>query len=238
MKKVFVFIITAISLISCQDDVQFNDPGFQVYKDDVLWRGVEIKAYRSTSTGAFRITAKAQDENIILKTSSAAVGTYNLGTSNQLNKAVHNSLIDGINIYYATEVVPGPVYKIEKPMFSGGSGYTAGLGVATTGGSGTGLMVNTTVIGGVVTDVRVVSTGTNYKAGDLVTVNGGGNNAKFKIYTVDGSNGEIKITENKEGTISGEFRFNAKNIYNNPLGVEIANFQYGTFYKIPLQIEP
>lgn len=49
-------------------------------------------------------------------------------------------------------------------------------------------------------------------------------------------NGKIVIEEydaaNK--TITGTFKFNAANILNNPLAGPIMNFQYGTFYKIPI----
>ncbi|SHF75389.1 hypothetical protein SAMN05443549_101233 [Flavobacterium fluvii] len=51
--------------------------------------------------------------------------------------------------------------------------------------------------------------------------------------------GEIVIQEydavNK--TVSGTFKFNAENIYNNPLVGPILNFQYGHFYKIPVTTE-
>lgn len=49
-------------------------------------------------------------------------------------------------------------------------------------------------------------------------------------------NGEIIIEEydavNK--TVTGTFKFNAENIFNNPLAGPILNFQYGTFYKVPV----
>ena len=48
--------------------------------------------------------------------------------------------------------------------------------------------------------------------------------------------GQIVIDEydaiNK--TVSGTFKFNAENIYNNPLAGPTMNFQYGHFYKIPV----
>jgi hypothetical protein len=51
--------------------------------------------------------------------------------------------------------------------------------------------------------------------------------------------GEIVIEEydavNK--TVTGTFKFNAENIYNNPLAGPILNFQYGHFYKIPVTTE-
>lgn len=51
--------------------------------------------------------------------------------------------------------------------------------------------------------------------------------------------GQIVIEEydavNK--TVTGTFKFNAENIYNNPLAGPILNFQYGRFYKIPVTTE-
>ena len=48
--------------------------------------------------------------------------------------------------------------------------------------------------------------------------------------------GQIVITEFDpiNMTVSGNFRFNAENIDDNPLGGEILNFQHGVFYKIPI----
>jgi hypothetical protein len=50
--------------------------------------------------------------------------------------------------------------------------------------------------------------------------------------------GEIVIKEydavNK--TVTGTFKFNAENIYNNPLAGPLLNFQYGHFYKVPVVV--
>ena len=48
--------------------------------------------------------------------------------------------------------------------------------------------------------------------------------------------GQIKITEYDDinNTVSGTFKFNAENIYNNPLAGPVLNFQQGVFYKIPI----
>ena len=58
---------------------------------------------------------------------------------------------------------------------SGGSGYTAGVGQATTSASGfgTGLTLTTTVVGGAITAATIVAAGTGYRQGDIVTVSGG-----------------------------------------------------------------
>ncbi len=49
-------------------------------------------------------------------------------------------------------------------------------------------------------------------------------------------NGEIVIEEYDavNNTVTGTFKFNAENIYNNPLAGPLLNFQYGHFYKIPV----
>lgn len=62
-------------------------------------------------------------------------------------------------------------------------------------------------------------------------------NGTITYETGDGiGEGEIVIEEydavNK--TVSGTFKFNAENIYNNPLAGPLLNFQYGRFYKVPV----
>ncbi|MDD5150906.1 MAG: DUF6252 family protein [Flavobacterium sp.] len=48
--------------------------------------------------------------------------------------------------------------------------------------------------------------------------------------------GQIVITEYDvlNNTITGTFKFNAANVYNNPLAGPNLNFQYGHFYKVPV----
>ncbi len=50
--------------------------------------------------------------------------------------------------------------------------------------------------------------------------------------------GRIVITEYDaiNNTVTGTFKFNAENIYNNPLAGPIMNFQYGHFYKVPISV--
>ena len=71
-------------------------------------------------------------------------------------------------------------------LISGGSGYTAGVGQATTpaSGLGTGLTVTTAVTGNVITSITIVAAGTGYRQGDVVTV-AGGLNGQFRINVTD-----------------------------------------------------
>ena len=234
MKRILSLFIIAVAFSSCQEDVKFNNPGFQGLKDDVFWRANDARAYVD-ATGKLRIEALTQYEIITLNTTSANVGTYVLGTTNIDNSATYSSNFNDILLEYATIAVPGPTGSVS--LVNGGTGYSSGTSVATTGGTGSGLTVNVVAnASGVVTSVAVSSRGSGYLAGDLITVAGGNVNCKFRVANVQNSNGEIKITEydNVNFTISGKFKFNAANSNGSPFGGPILNFQYGEFYKIPI----
>lgn len=234
MKRFLSLFIVAIAFSSCQEDVKFNDPGFQGLKDDVFWRANDARAYIDAS-GRFRIEALTQYETVTLNTSSTNTGTYVLGTTNTSNSATYSSNFNDIQLEYATIAVPGPTGSIT--LVDGGTGYSSGTSIATTGGTGSGLTVNTIVnASGIITSVTVSSRGSGYLAGDLVTVTGGNLNGKIRIMNVQTSNGEIQITEydNVNMTVSGKFKFNAANANGSPFGGPILNFQYGEFYKIPI----
>lgn len=238
MKKIASLIIVLILLSSCQEDVQFNNPGFQAYRDGVLFRGIDVKALKSAS-GKITLQALAQDEELSLNVSNSTVGTYFLGTTNTNNLATYSSSFNDVILEYATIVISGPVAKIATPLISGGSTYVTGTGIATTGGSGSGLTVKTTVnASGTITEIKISSPGINYISGDVITVTGGNNLAKFRVLNVEGSNGEITITENDGATISGVFKFNAIINNGNSEANELVNFQYGEFYKVPIIAVP
>lgn len=246
MKRFLSLIFIAIAISSCQEDVKFNDPGFQGLKDDVLWTANDARAYIS-STGKLSIEAYTQYEVVTLNTSSTNLATYLLGTTNVNNAASYSSSLEGFELEYATVPIAGPVYNVA--LITGGTGYTSDCALQdgnyicdsshnTTGGSGSGLTVAVVAnSAGVVTSVvRVTARGNGYLPGDVVTVTSGNVNCKLRVLSTQNSNGEIKITEydNVNMTVSGEFKFNATNTNNNPLGGPILNFQYGEFYKIPI----
>lgn len=234
MKRFLPLFIIAIAFSSCQEDVKFNNPGFQAQKDDVFWRANDARAYVS-ETGKLRIEAYTQYEIVTLNTASANAGTYVLGTTNANNSATYTSNFNDVALAYATIAVPGPVGIIG--LTAGGTGYSSGTSVATTGGAGSGLTVNTTAnASGVITAVAISSRGNAYLAGDIITISGGNVNAKFRVTNVQNSNGEIKITEYDQVnfTVSGTFKFNAANSNDSPFGGPILNFQYGEFYKVPI----
>lgn len=80
MKKYFLLIVVLFSLISCQEEVKFNNPSFQGVKDNVFWRAVEVKASLNPN-GSLIIEAYTGNEVVTLKTTSATPQVYVLGTS-------------------------------------------------------------------------------------------------------------------------------------------------------------
>jgi hypothetical protein len=154
MKKQFLFIVIFFTLISCQEDVRFNNPSFQGIKDNVFWRAIVSTASIGTN-GSLIINAYSGNEIITLKTSSAAKGTYDLGTSDS-ETAAYTLTDSDDTVTFAT-----------------------GLG-----------------------------------KGD----------------------GQIVIAEHDviNNTVTGTFKFNAENSYNNPLAGPFLNFQQGVFYKVAI----
>ncbi|RVT79594.1 hypothetical protein EOD40_00335 [Flavobacterium sufflavum] len=159
MKKHFLFLIVLFSLFSCQEDVRFNNPSFQGTKDNVFWRAVQAVA-TVNSGGALVVEAYTATEVVTLKTNSATVGTYYIGTT-------------------ATTTAN---YVFTDPSTKETITFSSGFGVG---------------------------------------------------------NGQIVITEYDQvgKTISGTFKFNLENTFDNPLAGPTLNFQYGVFYKVPVTVK-
>lgn len=229
MKKLFSLFVLTLLFFSCATEVTTNTPGFQAFKDDTLWRAIDVKAYLSID-GHLRILAMAENEQVELNISSSDVGSYYLASFDDENSADFSSTYNDLFLRYLTYDINGPILNINNPVLSGGTNYAENSFATTTSlGGGSGMTVETTVNdNGFVTGVLINSPGANYEAGDVITINGGDNNAKFKILS------EIKITDNSNGTLSGTFRFTAKNAISNPTVNELVSFQYGAFYQIPI----
>jgi hypothetical protein len=239
MKKQFLYLILFTALISCTNDVKFNNPAFEGQKDNVFWRAVDSKA--TLFNGIITIEGYTRNEKLTLTIPSPITKisqndknsyvTYFLGTTNQ-NIMASYALLSG-TLYppiYQTLITAGPVNM--ALISSGGTGYTATV-AGTTGGTGSGLKVNTVVNSlGAISAVTINSPGSGYISGDLITVSGGNGNAKLIVQNVTTSHGEIVITgyDGVSKIISGTFKFNAVNVNNDPLAEPTLNFQYGNFY--------
>lgn len=239
-----------IAIVSCSDVVQFNNPGFQGYKDNVLWKATQITAQESATTGTLNIVANNSSETLKLNVQSSDTGTYYFGSDDADTKATFTTTIDGASIVYATEAIEGAVAAAQTPLINVGANYTSDCTLVngeyvcetshqtTTTGNGSGLKVAIITAAGKVTQVKIASPGNYYAPGDIITITGGNGAAKFKVLNIMGSNGEIEITENDGKTISGKFKFNAVKNPTNPQISDILNFQYGEFYKVPITPAP
>ena len=235
MKKIIYLLAIVFLYVACSDDVKFSDPGLQANKNNTVWKALEIFATKDAS-GVVTIKANAEDGSITLKIASSSKGKYILGTANTNNKASHTTILaNGTSYVFDTTPIKGPAAAITS-LFSGGTAYTASSNAATTTtGVGAGLTVATSVSAGTVTSASILSPGNNYLTGDVVTITGGNNFANFSVLNVEGSNGEIVITDNSDGTLTGTFQFNAKGAVANPNGSQNVGFQNGNFYRIPLK---
>ena len=93
---------------------------------------------------------------------------------------------DAVKVVIGAVNTTWPVDGGVSALIGGGTGYTAGVGVATTSsGSGTLLTVDTVVSGGVVTSFTVNAVGSGYVVGETITISGGTTNATFTITNID-----------------------------------------------------
>jgi len=228
MKKIVSLLALVVAFSSCQEDIQTNTPAFQANFNNAPWRA-DYATVSIGESGAMTLTAYTEYETIVLKSSSADLGTYIFGTDNTANFASYDFDSPELSKSYDSRVYSGPAFKLSA-IQNVGTGYIDNAaGAQTTGGSGSGLRVATRTTNGAVTSITLVSRGNGYRAGDLITIVGGNNNAKFKVVNVQQSNGEITITEALEGKYTGKFKFNVVD----ELG-EVVTFSEGWFYKVPL----
>lgn len=85
-------------------------------------------------------------------------------------------------------------------------------------------------------NIGVYVLGENTARSATFTATYSGQDVIFTTGSGIGGDGQILIDEYDavNNTVSGEFRFNAVNIENNPLGGELLNMQEGIFYKVPV----
>jgi hypothetical protein len=229
MKKIIALFSIFTLFTACQKDVEFNNPALQGSLNNIFWKG-SSKLVSKTASGAITIYGRGQSGDVTLNINSQNVGTYELGTTNQSNRA---SVLQSGNIAgdYTTGLNKNPAQKIT--LNSSGSGYSSAStqSISTIGGSGSGLKVNITVnASGGITAVEIATSGLDYMPGDIVTIVGGNQNATFVVNTVQNSNGKIRITENTGTTISGTFQFVA---YDNTTKKTVV-CRDGVFYKLPI----
>lgn len=86
MKKFLLLVTTFFVLVSCEDQVKFNNPAVQGLKDNEIWRATFITAVQSTD-GSLKIVAYQKNDILTLTTIGTNIQTYSLGV-NLSNKVV------------------------------------------------------------------------------------------------------------------------------------------------------
>ena len=97
-----MFLLVVFSLISCEEDISFNNPSFQGMKDNVFWRAVDSKAFLG-SDGSLIIEGYTGNEVLTLRTTSTTVQRYPLGTSNS-KTAVYVLTVGADEILFTTGI--------------------------------------------------------------------------------------------------------------------------------------
>ena len=225
MKKIVLLIAVIATMLSCEENVSTNKIAMQGIINNVFWKSVNVTAVKDVN-GAITLTGNNGFDQLKFNLTSSNIGTYRLGTNNTNNSALYTLLSD--NTKYQTSVYASPVNQIK--LVNIGSGYLDATSLSTTGGTGSGLKVNIKAdqITGSITEVLINAPGTGYKSGDLITISTGNNNATFEVLNVTKSNGEVVITENISGTITGTFKLTA---VDEVTGKTII-FRDGVFYKV------
>lgn len=94
MKKIFLFVVSALFMVSCGEELEFNTPALQGEKDGALWRSDYYSA-EINGSGQLIISGGRGSETVLLKM-GAAVGTYILGEGSA-SEAVFTSIQDVIH---------------------------------------------------------------------------------------------------------------------------------------------
>lgn len=98
MKKIVSIVVLLVTLVSCQEEVSFNNPSFEGYKDNVLWRAKGTEAIYTPADSTLIIKAYKGLELVTLKaypilTATDGVNfyfqnaTFTLGESNNVTAA-------------------------------------------------------------------------------------------------------------------------------------------------------
>ena len=106
MKKISLLFLLLTTILSCGDDLEFNTPSFQSYKNEIVWNAEDFRA-NVDAFGFLNITGTSGEETITLSTAGSSVGVYNLG--NVASKAVFR---DEFDTTYSTNSVPDPTIQL------------------------------------------------------------------------------------------------------------------------------
>ena len=100
MKKILVGIALSILLVSCSDQVRFNNPAMEGQKDNLFWRAASSRATLQ-SNNSLKIEGFTEFETLTLVTTSVNVKTYPLGVNDEV-KASFETTKPGEEKFFST----------------------------------------------------------------------------------------------------------------------------------------
>ncbi|MCP2026678.1 hypothetical protein L1276_001822 [Flavobacterium sp. HSC-32F16] len=129
MKKIFYFLSLLFVLISCTEDVKFNNPAFQTLKNNVFWRAQTYKAYLGAN-GTIIIEGSLGYEKVTLQTASFEKQTFALGVNDQSRAFYENTLpAEAVSFSTGTTIGNGQItitdYDTDNHTISGTFKFTA-----------------------------------------------------------------------------------------------------------------
>ena len=101
MKKLVLLSLVFVTIFSCSNEVEFNDPAFQGDRENELWRAKAFSASISDD-GILTITGVNNYETVNLKISSVSEGSYVVGDES----TIAAEYIDGFDVLYSTNNNP------------------------------------------------------------------------------------------------------------------------------------
>ena len=98
MRRFFSVIMLVFVLVSCEDEVKFNNPAVQGLKNNELWRATLFSAIQAPD-GSLTIEAYQKNDILTLKTVSIEVNTYSLGIDSFNKVTLLQKESDGTSVF-------------------------------------------------------------------------------------------------------------------------------------------
>jgi len=108
-RKIFLIVLSLVTLFNCSDEIEFNTPAIQGYKNGDLWKAQFYAA--DIDFGGFVIEGGNLGERVQLITTNDVRGTFELGLDSG-NVAIY---VDGTGTVYSTKNAPDPDVFLYPP---------------------------------------------------------------------------------------------------------------------------
>jgi hypothetical protein len=106
MKKFLSLLVLMTALSSCEEDVKFNNPAVQGFKNNELWKAEDFTATLTDGGTSLTVVGNNGFETLTLHTVAYDAGTYTLGPGSS-NTASFEFSADGVTEDYTTNVTDG-----------------------------------------------------------------------------------------------------------------------------------